>query len=555
MSKDGKSQTRAPITVEAFADNAPPIVAQAKPKLEVQYHKDYTTNIYTWIRTRDCVAGEANVKSKKSVYLPMPYAMQAMDPAAPSVRVNPNKDTMGSWINPQWDPNYHQNLAYSAYLSRAQFPELTQFILRGLVGLVGATQPTIKLPTEMEYLLDKATPGGMGLHDLYLYTLIEVLITGRLTTVIDIDEELELPVMVPYAAESLINWKTVRSANSNKSDAKLTVFQEKVDAEDQSIYEQEQKLRQRVQILRDGFYQVDVYDEGVHQYTIIPSYKGEMLEFIPVVCCGSITNSFSVDPSPLAPIASAAVQIYMKNADLSNSEFISCNPTLVMTGVNDSQTPQALGSTVCIKIGDPEAKVYYPMTDTSALAHVLNHIASIYEQAIYQGAQLLDSSKKAAESAETTRLKQAASGATLIAVVGNVAKAMEKQLKIAATWMGVDESKVQVVPVTDFMSPTMSAQEQTALIASWVAGAISHITVLRAFYRAGMLENGEKIEDEQKRVEEERKEREKRLLDNMKKMKEQSGNPDDPKNEGTKPGSASPAVKDKQQTDKGDDAT
>jgi len=540
-----KQLNRAAIEVDVSAGPAPNPVdkaqSQTRSKLEVAYHKDYTKNAFTWQRTRDAVAGEPVIKAKNDVYLPMPYAMQAL-PTPPSVQKAINQQDDNTILNRQWDPNYHPIAAYAAYKSRAQFPEMTQFILRGLVGLVGATAATIELPPAMKYLETKATPGGMSLHDLYLYTIIEVLITGRLTTVVDIDEVADLPILVPYSAESLINWQNIRATNSNKSEVKLAVFQEKIQSERQSIFAQPESVLHRVQCLRDGTYNVDVYINGKFEETIVPSYKGDTLDYIPSVCVGSVVNSFGVDPSPLGSIASSAVQIYMKNADLSNSEFMSCNPTLVMTGVDDNQTPQAIGATVCIKIGNPEAKVYYPITDTSALAHVLKHIETIYEQAIYQGAQLLDSSKKAAESAETTRLKQASSGATLVAVVMNSAKAMEKQLKIIAEWMGADPNAVKVTPETDFMSPTMNASEQTALIASWVAGAISHDTVLENFYSAGILKNGQSIEEEKKKVDEESKTRQQKLIDNMKAAQQAGPNAPGP-NTPVKPGNkTSPAA-------------
>ena len=98
-------------------------------------------------------------------------------------------------------------------------------------------------------------------------------------------------------------------------------------------------------------------------------------------------------------------------------------------------------------------RLYYTKTDTSALSHVLAHITDLYEQAVYAGAQLLDSSKKAAESAETARLKQASSGSTLASIVRNVAKGVEDQLKMIAKWKGENPDEVEFLPITE--SPSL----------------------------------------------------------------------------------------------------
>ena len=175
------------------------------------------------------------------------------------------------------------------------------------------------------------------------------------------------------------------------------------------------------------------YDtNNIFNNAIQPSYKGKFLDYIPVVPYGSLNSRFNVDPGPLYSVASTALQIYMRNADLSQSEFMSCNPTLIFSGVDPGETPQALGSTVSICLSDHQASANYTKTDTSALAHVLGHIGDLYEQAIYYGAQLLDSSKKAAESAETTRMKASSSSATLSSIVRQTGIQFEKQLKLAA---------------------------------------------------------------------------------------------------------------------------
>jgi hypothetical protein len=493
------------------------------------YHKDYSANAFIWQRTRDCVAGEAVIKGKNTLYLPMPSAMLGVAGSSTPASVQNQQDNnkLGPLGSPIYNPNFHQNPAYAAYLSRAEFPEITQFILRGLLGLVGADKPTIKLPKRLEHLMESCTPDGLSLEEFYLFAVSEVLTTGRLPIFVDINPAGK-PIFAPVVTESLINWKTVGGVSSGKSDAASTLVAD-FEYGPNDIFGNEPKKVMKLALIDETVYKVANYnDAGSFTNAVTPEYLGKKLNYIPMVCIGSITNTLSVDPSPLSPIAASSIHIYMKNADLSNAEFLTCNPTLVLCGVEATNKPTAIGSSVCWMLPDPEAKANYTTTDTSALSHVLNHITSIYEQAIYQGAQMLDSSKKAAEAAETTRLKQAASGATLLAVVLNVTEGFVKALNMMCDWVTADKEEVTFTPLTEFMSPTLSAAEQKALVESWMAGAISHPTLLESFRKAGFLRVGEDIDSEMALIVKEEAEREAKFLAKQEKLDANKSKEDKP---------------------------
>ena len=254
-----------------------------------------------------------------------------------------------------------------------------------------------------------------------------------------------------------------------------------------------------VQRLINGIYVAERYDDdGELEEQIVPSYRGRVLTELPTIILGALNNTIQPDPPPLAPVASTAIQIYMKNADLSQAEFLTCNPTLVITGVTDDLQQISTGPTVSFVISNPSAKVYYTETDTSALEFVHKHIDSLYEKAVVYGAQLLDSSKKSAETAETARLRQTAASATLRSVVTTVGHGFQQALKLMAEWMGLPQSKIDEIrfsPLTEFGS-ALTPQEQEQLVKSWMAGAISHQTVLSNFRKAGILGEGKTEEDE-----------------------------------------------------------
>ena len=54
------------------------------PKFSDVLHPAYARNVWSWQTTRDCVEGEARVKTKNEFYLPMPSGMSFQPEAAPS---------------------------------------------------------------------------------------------------------------------------------------------------------------------------------------------------------------------------------------------------------------------------------------------------------------------------------------------------------------------------------------------------------------------------------------------------------------------------------------
>ncbi len=467
--------------------------------MQIPVHPAYSKSAYNWMICRDSIDGESAIKMKNELYLPMPAAM-SLPQASENPSSTQNNAALFGELSGFSNPNFHTNKAYSAYLTRAQFPELASFILRGLMGLALSDEPTIKLPKNMEYLLTSASLTGQTLVEYYSYVLTEVMTTGRILSVLDVNDKTNQIVFVPYVTESVPNWKVDRAQNSAaKKPLSVVVSESRAKSNDVTNYSTDEEVYS-IKILyqdeNDNFSIKTKEKESDIGVDTSPNFRGKLFNGMPMKMYGPIENNFKVQAPPLYGVASSSVQIYMKYADLSNSEFMSCSPTLVISGVADDFSPQAIGSTVALILPDSDAKAYFTTTDTSALTHVMSHITDLYEQAIYSGAQLLDSSKKAAESAETVRLKQSGSGATLASVVRNVAKGIEEQLKDIAIWMGENPDEVSFLPITEFMSPALTAAEQRELVKSWVDGAISHFTLLDNFRRAGVLQEGDSIEDE-----------------------------------------------------------
>jgi hypothetical protein len=455
-------------------------------------HRLYDRKRFSWRQVRDCIAGSDVVKRANEVYAPMPSGMVDMPvPAAgiPARTANNMYATETLDYQRQYLPWRHPNPAYASYLQRAKFPDITAATLRGLTGVATKRDPLYTLTPGLQHLEEVATPQGFSLMELYRFCISEVLQTGRLALVLDITAD-NTVYIAPYVTESYTNWDMVLyPAEWVQSKAVFTV-KETGDVQGDEIF------TLCYELYEDGTYVSKYVDGELMQPPTQLSFQGRALPRLPLVNLGSEANTPEPDIVPLLGVSDCALDIYRHSADLAQAHFLTCNPTLVFSGIDSDETPRVIGSTVTIGLSNPDANAFYPSTDTSALEHVSAHMAGVFQEAVNYGAALVGPSKRAAESAEALALRQAASGATLVTIVDHVSNGIEQLLQQAAVLVGDDPTQISFEGSTEFAEITLSSQDVLALVQSWTNGAISHETLLENFQEAGILNRGKTIEEE-----------------------------------------------------------
>jgi hypothetical protein len=423
-------------------------------------HPEYTKHLKAWSRIRDCLDGEDTIKNKNETYLPRPAGMS------------------GEYAD-----------AYKAYIERAHFPLIVSYALAGALGIVITKLPEFHMPKEMEYLLKHATKDGRSLSQLFLDTIIEIFQTGKCPLLLDIVAEQNQFRFVQYKAEEFINWKT--SDSGEESNLTLGVIKERV-ASTGDIYSHDTKEVYRVLYLNSkGEYSTQLVDEeGIvtvkSQKT--PTYLGTPFKEIPLFMAGSINNSYGAQPIPLVSVANCSVQIYRKEADLANSEFLSCNPTLVLVGAsNEDDLPNVVGSSVMMVIPNDQARVFYTETDTAALEHVSNHIKDLYEEAIRHGVAILDA-RKGVEAAEALRIRQATQSASIYSIYLSAMNAILKGLKSVAKWQGLNPDKVKADAPTTLTQGIPDSSVLKAVVEGFGQGVIPLPIIHKYLVDAGLVD-------------------------------------------------------------------
>ena len=379
-------------------------------------HPDYLARSKEWRKMRICMKGEQAIKDAGEDFLPRPSGMK------------------GEYAD-----------AYEPYKERAHFPLVCSYALAGVLGVIITKMPEFTFPEGLEYLKSNATKDGRSIEQLFLDIIVEIFQTGRVPILVDLHGDKNEFRIVQYKAEDLINWKS--SIIDDEKSISLAVIKQNVfDSTD--IFSHSTREVYRAMILENDKYTVRTYDRdnkldseiGV----ISPQIQGRTVDELPIVIAGSISNSPEIQPIPLIPVANCSIQIYRKEADLANSEFLSCNPTLCITGVDDDEkTPNVVGSSVMITLPDPAARVFYTETDTAALEHVKKHIDDLYEEAIRHGVAILDS-RKGVEAAEALRIRQATQSSSIYSIYLSALQAIRKCVALMCKWGGHDASKIKI---------------------------------------------------------------------------------------------------------------
>lgn len=445
-------------------------------------HPDYAMRIKDWTKIRDCMKGEDAIKDKKEDYLPRPLGMS------------------GKYAE-----------AYDAYIERAHFPLICPYALSGALGVVITKLPEFNVPKDLEYIIKEATKDGRSLQQLFLDIVADIFQTGRVPLAVEPTEKNQFR-FTQFKAEAFINWKTA-SVDVEKNMI-LAVMKEKKLVDEDNIFSHESMDAYRVlsiEVDEDGnnaFVSTLFDDQGERtDKRKVPKYMGKTIDEIPLVVAGSINNSVDIQPIPLIPVANCSVQIYRKEADLANSEFLSCNPTLVVTGADntDNALPNVVGSSVMIVIPSDQARVFYTQTDTAALTHVKEHIDSLYEEAIRHGVAILDS-RKGVEAAEALRIRQATQSASIYSIYLSAMNAILTGLQLMRKWddKSVDDVTADAPASLTFGIPDPAVME--GLITGFAESGVIPLPVIHKYLVAsGLLDQTIGYEEYVKLIEENQK--------------------------------------------------
>lgn len=460
-------------------------------------HPAYAERLPDWKLMRDTYQGERKIKDEGEVYL-KPTAGQELDGMAAGQKGRKR---------------------YDAYRERATFYDVVETAVSALVGIMNIKPANITLPPALEPMVDNATAEGEPLQTLLRRIHTEQLTTARIGLMLELPTGAPAsacPFIVPYYAEKVLNWDN-GPVELGKRKLEVVVLDETEFVRMPALnWEVKRKYRLLTCVpmegetdttatrtfrtaLMDGIDRMPTTEE-----LIAPSLAGLTLDFIPFMFVGSKDFVPEPDKPPLLALANLSVSIYRQDADLKNALHEQGQDTLVIIGVdapgvNDPETRTGGGSIIYVPVGG-DAK--YVGIGASGLPTMQTAIDADKADAAKMGGQLLDTQGRSSESGDALAIRVAAKTATLMNIAITASAALERLLKMAAVWKGLNPDDVQVQPNLDFAGNQMVAADTVQLMTAKSLGLpLSIQSIHKVLVDRGMTELS--FDDEMTQIEDE----------------------------------------------------
>ena len=441
-------------------------------------HPDYLSVSPDWVIMRVTFAGERAVKDHSFTYLP-PTSSQVADGAATGA------DNSTGWQ------------AYNAYITRSKFPEFVDEAIEKLVGVMVREDAIIDLPPQMEPMRDNATRKGESLQAFLRRIFEQQMLFGRFGVLADAPQFVdpargELPHLVEYQAETIINWDDDRLNEFQRDKLNFLVVDETTHVrgmagEDMFAFQQEQRFRvaflepidetQPASVGNPLVYKTWAERDDVRTDVIIPTFMGATLDRIPFVFIGSNDMNSTPDEIPLLKLANQALHVYRKSADHEQALFMQGQDTLVIIGDetdkdgNTIEGDTRVGAGAKIKLAaDENSSASFIGVESKGLGEMRASRDAAEERGMEMGARLLEARKGQAESGEALTIRVAAATASLSTIAITGAAGLQKILRDVAEWMGLDPETVKVVPNLDFTQEAAQPRTLEDMVKAKAAG-------------------------------------------------------------------------------------
>ena len=401
-------------------------------------HPLYTAYLHRWKRSEDFFDGEDAVKAAKTKYLKKTSQHIAIEKSA--------------------TPADSEN-AYSAYLDRAELPDIYQSSIIGLSGLACHKKWTIEIPPAMRYLEENAS-SGIPLEALQGRLIQSGLKTGRLGHFVDNDPVDNRIRIALYHARSVINWK------DDFNLVRLVVLQESHQTPELTdIFSHEQEAHYRVLRLGEeirgeieGQYIVEVYRTQGDQteFTVAETFPMDFQEgVIPFTFQGSTGLESDPDMIPLEGMLLQCRKYYQLSADLYHDIQMSNTSTLFGKGISKDDISFA-GAGAAVITDNDLADLKFVSTDGNGQDNAIAMMDRKLAAAEKQSHRMTDVSG-GVEASSTLRQKIMTKTATLRSVEQQAVMALQTDLRYIAVMMGLDPMACNVTSEYDYTDEQVDA--------------------------------------------------------------------------------------------------
>lgn len=458
-------------------------MSELLPATKGLYHKQFLSE---WAKIQAVYGGDAAMKVASTLYLPK---LSGQSPTE-----------------------------YEAYLARGRFFNAFARTVQGLSGAITRKEPVIKTNPRVDELLPKISLANESIQEVIKITVDNVLEYGYFGILVDMPELAPgataadgEPYFALYPASTILNFRTVQVGSENKL-ALLCLSETAFEVSTENKFEMISKERVRVLELIEGKLVVRVYEKDNQASSsqkevwnqvdkdILPTIKGKSIDFIPFVFFGAISNNPVPTSPPLLDLADLNIKHWQVSTDYYHGLHYCALPTPWAAGFGKA-SELYLGALKAWVSEDPQARCGFLEFTGQGLQAIEKALDRLEAQMAIMGARMLEEQKKAAEAADTVRMRYSGDTATLSTIVTSVEQGITKAIEYLAVWKALPEAKTEVHLNRDFVSQKLEAADIAALLQSWQAGGISLDTFLYNLQVGEILPADTTIDEEKMRIE------------------------------------------------------
>lgn len=434
-------------------------------------HPEYVCLTPDWLQMRHTYAGQRTVKAHGACYLPPSSGMQ-----------QDGMDCGGKGAK-----------SYHAYLTRALFHGFVKEAIATGMGMLWNKPSKYEIPTEMDYLLQKASCTGGGLEQLHRSVNRQQFITGRLGLLTDLSTD-ERVLGTPrayislYTAESIINWDAGFPGDSTMEIVNLVVLNESGPRRVVGGFNWEMLQQYRVLTLGDpekneskGVYKFGQFTNNGSGSAMFDASKlrvgdarGKLFDHIPFVFVNANSTESTPCEPPLLGLSDLCLAIYRLEADYRQALFLQTQDTLFTKGFNDDKDRAirtGAGSRIHSPQKDGDAK--FIGVNSEGLPELRTALENDIKRASSKAGEMMDASSRARESGDALEIRIGSKTATLNEIALNGGEGMLHALRDVARWMGLAQSKIDAIKVKpnyEFSSAQFNAMDFKALVEAKLLG-------------------------------------------------------------------------------------
>lgn len=434
-------------------------------------------------KIRDCLGGQEVIKSKKLQYLPKPNAADNSPDADKRYEVYLQKAIFCNFIGQTIAGLEGQCYIYNPDTNTPDILQKTKDCIDGESNLIQFSKKTLN--TMISF-----SRGG-------LFTDFPVSI-GREITLADQKNGIVKPTTVLYEPEQIISHDFYEKFGNRKL-SYVSLFE---------IYNATPEyfkptLEERIRVLRmkNDVLQIEIHKKDksgnfvLSGNPIIPKVNGVPYSSIEDVFTflGCSENSAKIQMPQTSAICDLNLGHYINYADYESSCAANGQPTLILNGLTQQWYDKNFkdgvktGAGAVIQLGVGGDGKYLQVAPNTMPFEAMKHKES---QMISLGAKMVQPSSVVKTATESTMDKSEESS-LLTSTSSNCSDAIEKHLKLSYYMLTGNKNNDEYNNIkfkirTESALMNLTSVEQTALIASWMAGAISDDEMREQFYRAGI---------------------------------------------------------------------